>query len=747
MKKIILFILLSTISYAQINTPNYYWVYKYKLKLGTRDSSVTIWFDRTTNKLKLIRNNVSPIDTFNFSYEGISSGGWAISGTTPAKIYQNAGLKIHIRNVSSDTSGIALFNVYGTSYFKDIPTFLKDSIRINSLYYDFPATRVANSILYDSLGNGILKWKPYISNTIDTTKISYLAKNETFTGVKTISNMLSFGASSYLYLPVADATGAAGYFWRSTNVLKYTNSSGDVKTLVAGSGTANQIPYWSDANNLSTLSTATYPSLTELSYVKGVTSAIQTQIGGKQATLVSGTNIKTINSTTLLGSGDIAIPSINGTGFVKASGTTLSYDNSTYTTTNTTQTISGEKTFSASTGVFTTKLAGYNSSSLTSDINFIDFNGSTSTSGVDITGVKSVVSTSLNPTANQLYGGYFTATGSGTSGGTRSYGIYAEASGSGENYAGYFAGNIYTTGTVTGTFSGNLTGNASTVTNGVYTSGSYSNPSWLTSLDASKITQSSSYRFATDAEKTNWNTAYTNNHTHSNKAKLDSIIIAASRINSIPSSYITLSADNEWTGYNRFIKNLLTSDTTGLYINSYTATSGADIKGITSYVYTSSNPTANKIYGGYFRAQGSGTSGGTYSYGIYAEATGSNTNYAGSFVGNVKIDGSIEYTGDKINPFEDLGTSGGAINTAGKTNMKFTYYVSITITSFNDGTDGKEITIYNDGTSGATVTINETGNIITPGSSIVLGQYDNATFKYISTGSTSKWICTSYVDN
>ena len=41
--------------------------------------------------------------------------------------------------------------------------------------------------------------------------------------------------------------------------------------------------------------------------------------------------------------------------------------------------------------------------------------------------------------------------------------------------------------TITGSFTGNLTGNADTVTNGVYTSGSYSNPSWLTSLAWSKI--------------------------------------------------------------------------------------------------------------------------------------------------------------------------------------------------------------------------------------------------------------------
>jgi hypothetical protein len=48
-------------------------------------------------------------------------------------------------------------------------------------------------------------------------------------------------------------------------------------------------------------------SSTEFGYLDGVTSAIQTQINAKQATLVSGTNIKTINSTSLLGSGDITI--------------------------------------------------------------------------------------------------------------------------------------------------------------------------------------------------------------------------------------------------------------------------------------------------------------------------------------------------------------------------------------------------------------------------------------------------------
>lgn len=48
-------------------------------------------------------------------------------------------------------------------------------------------------------------------------------------------------------------------------------------TFPLGTGTTNELAYWSGTNTLSTLTTATYPSLTELSYVKGVTSAIQTQ--------------------------------------------------------------------------------------------------------------------------------------------------------------------------------------------------------------------------------------------------------------------------------------------------------------------------------------------------------------------------------------------------------------------------------------------------------------------------------------
>ncbi len=59
--------------------------------------------------------------------------------------------------------------------------------------------------------------------------------------------------------------------------------SGDVSISGVGTGTANTIAYWDTTTSIASLTTATYPSLTELSYVKGVTSSIQTQLGTKIA--------------------------------------------------------------------------------------------------------------------------------------------------------------------------------------------------------------------------------------------------------------------------------------------------------------------------------------------------------------------------------------------------------------------------------------------------------------------------------
>jgi hypothetical protein len=53
---------------------------------------------------------------------------------------------------------------------------------------------------------------------------------------------------------------------------------------VTGTGTLNELTYWTGVSSIGALTTATYPSLTELSRVKGLTSAVQTQLDGKAPT-------------------------------------------------------------------------------------------------------------------------------------------------------------------------------------------------------------------------------------------------------------------------------------------------------------------------------------------------------------------------------------------------------------------------------------------------------------------------------
>jgi hypothetical protein len=116
-----------------------------------------------------------------------------------------------------------------------------------------------------------------------------------------------------------------------TNVTLTDNGSGSITIASTGGisgltintttitgGTTGQLLY-DNAGTVGELTTATYPSLTELSYVKGVTSAIQTQFTGKQN---SSSNLTSVTGLTYVSAS-----------FVKMTGAnTFALDTNTYLT-------------------------------------------------------------------------------------------------------------------------------------------------------------------------------------------------------------------------------------------------------------------------------------------------------------------------------------------------------------------------------------------------------------------------------
>lgn len=102
--------------------------------------------------------------------------------------------------------------------------------------------------------------------------------------------------------------------WTGTLADSRIASASTWNSKIGGSGLANQIAYFTATGTIGSLDTATYPSLTEISYLKGVTSAVQTQINSKEPTVTKG-NLTEATSSVLTITG--------GTSSVIGSGTSI----------------------------------------------------------------------------------------------------------------------------------------------------------------------------------------------------------------------------------------------------------------------------------------------------------------------------------------------------------------------------------------------------------------------------------------
>ncbi len=169
--------------------------------------------------------------------------------------------------------------------------------------------------------------------------------------VTSISNGL-VGTGTVTSVSVSTANGISGTVATATTTPAITLTLGAITpSAIQVSGlTASQILSTDASKNLTSLDTATYPSLTELSYVKGVTSALQTQINAKGAGTVTAITITTANGISGSSSGG-ATPGLTFTlGAINPTtvdGLTISSTTGTFTLTNAkTLTVQNSLTFS-----------------------------------------------------------------------------------------------------------------------------------------------------------------------------------------------------------------------------------------------------------------------------------------------------------------------------------------------------------------------------------------------------------------
>lgn len=123
---------------------------------------------------------------------------------------------------------------------------------------------------------------------------------QTIAGSKTFSAQLTAASFSYTTGSIFPYAGSTVYYAPTAGSHLFGGGPGNVQnnvqipngTLNIGLQTASTIASFDSSKNVVSLPTATYPSLAELAYVKGVTSAIQTQLNSKGSgtvTSVSGT--------------------------------------------------------------------------------------------------------------------------------------------------------------------------------------------------------------------------------------------------------------------------------------------------------------------------------------------------------------------------------------------------------------------------------------------------------------------------
>ena len=145
---------------------------------------------------------------------------------------------------------------------------------------------------------------------------------EDTSSVLVLSGNTSAVVGSGVTIKVEQASSVKSGYLSSTDWSTFNGKQNALTNPVTGTGTTNELAYFTGSTTVGSLTTATYPTLTELSRVKGVTSGIQSQLDGKQGTLTL-TTTGTSGAATLVGN-TLNIPQYAGTTYTFSTGLTNS---------------------------------------------------------------------------------------------------------------------------------------------------------------------------------------------------------------------------------------------------------------------------------------------------------------------------------------------------------------------------------------------------------------------------------------
>jgi hypothetical protein len=218
-------------------------------------------------------------------------------------------IKAYITNLTFNATKIANGSVSNTEfqYLDGVTSAIQTQIDLKAPIESPTFTGTVGGITKSMVGLGNVDNTSDANKPISTaTQTALDAKQATITGAASTITSSDLTASRVL---VSDSSGKVSATTVTTTTLGYLDATSSIQTQlnnkqstltnpVTGTGTNNQIAAFnSTGSTITSLSTSTYPSLTELSYVKDVTSAIQTQINALPRVVYTDYTAETTTST------------------------------------------------------------------------------------------------------------------------------------------------------------------------------------------------------------------------------------------------------------------------------------------------------------------------------------------------------------------------------------------------------------------------------------------------------------------